>query len=190
MNLKLLIDWTIPEGLAEIYAESNSCVFVGKKDRVIDLAAALVILQNCASTKEYDGFERLGIMKIYHGGVVVGFSMPRKIEAKEKIKFKLKEDDTYHRIGPVYITKAHRGKGIMSKTIQEFQNIVGEMIWTCNELNDVSAKAALSGGLKYSHHIYVTENRQYLFNPFPNQVRVDLVYKSNNICHSEINHAQ
>ena len=178
MSLVLLIYWSIPNGLAEIYAESNSCVFVGKKDKVIDRTEALVILQSCAATKEYDGFERLGIMKIFHENVLVGFSMPRKIEAKEELKFKLKEDDTYHRIGPVYITKAHRGKGVMSETIREFQNIVGKMIWTCNELNDVSAKAALSGGLKYSHHIYVTENRQYLFNPFPNQVRVDLVYKS------------
>lgn len=178
MSLSLLIDWSTPNDLAEIYAESTDCEFVGNKDGVLTVEEATANLQRYASTKKYGNFERLGIMKIFHEGELVGFSMPRKIEAKENKIFKLEEDSTYHRIGTVYIAKAHRGKGIMTKAIKEFIKQYGNVLWVHNELNVASGKAAMAGGLKYSHSIHVAENREWTFNPNPNQIRVDKVYKS------------
>lgn len=178
MNLTLLIDWSIPTGLAEIYSESSDCEFVGNKEGALTVEEAYASLQKYVNTKTYGNFERLGIMKIFHNSVLVGFSMPRELKDKECNVFKLVEGITYYRIGTVYIAKAHRGKGIMSNVIKEFVKKYTNVIWTHNEQNILSRKAALSGGLKYSHDIYVGDNRTWTFSPNPNQIRVDIVYKS------------
>ena len=178
MTIELVIDFNIPEGLAELYAESSDCEYVGNKDGVLSVEEAATNLMRYAETKKYGAFERLGIMKIYKDDVLVGFSMPRDIKEKEHKVFLLPEDTQWYRIGTVYIGKAYRGKGIMSGAILKFKEMYPNLLWTCNETNTGSHKSALAGGLTLSHKVYVGKERYWEHQPFDGMIRTDLVFKS------------
>lgn len=178
MCVELVIDFTIPEGLSELYAESSDCQYVGSNDGAMDAETALTNLERYATTKKYGAFERIGIMKIYKDGVLVGFSLPRDIKEKEHKVFLLPENTQWYRIGTVYIGKAYRGRGIMRDAIKKFKELYPNLLWTCNETNIGSRMSALSGGLIMSHHIYVGENKYWEHKPFDGMIRTDLVFKS------------
>lgn len=178
MVLQLVIDFDIPKDLADIYAESSTCTYVGNKDGELSVAEAQLKLEQYAATKTYGAFERLGIMKIYVDAVLVGFSMPRVIKVKEHKVFMLEEEEVWYRIGTVYIAKAFRGQGIMRDTIREFKKIYPNLLWTCNEKNRASMYSAAAGGLVHSHNIYVGEDKYWEHQPFEGMIRTDLVFKS------------
>ena len=50
--------------------------------------------------------------------------------------------------------------------------------WACNELNTASKKAALNGGLKFSHKLYVKDTENWAFEPFEEMVRVTEIYST------------
>lgn len=178
VKVSLVIDFEIPEGLAEIYLESQSCPYVGDKEGPRDLQGANADLERYVNTNQYGNRPILGIMKIYHYGILVGFSFPRAIMEKEYKVFKLNGDKPFYRIGTIYISKAFRGLGIVKETIRQFKEIYPNMLWTCNSLNTASEATALSGGLEFSHHIYVRPERKWEFHPVEDQVRIDNVYKT------------
>ena len=178
MTVRLVIDFVIPEGLAELYAESSTCEFVGNKEGELTVAEAYAKLQLYAATKTYGAFERVGFMKIYKDGILVGFSMPREIKEKENKVFLLEEGSQWYRIGTVFVGRKHRNNGVMRDTIIEFARIFPNVLWTCNELNIPSRNSALSGRLHFSHKVYVGEERYWEHKPFEGVIRTDLVFKS------------
>lgn len=178
MTLRLIIDFEIPDRLVGLYAESSTCAYVGNKEGELSIEQAAANLQRYAETKTYGAFERIGFMKIYKGDTLVGFSMPREIKAKENAVFLLEEGSQWYRIGTVYIAKQYRRQGIMRETIKEFVKLYPNVLWTCNATNTASYNSALSGGLEYSHSVYVGENRYWEHQEHDNVIRVDCVFKS------------
>lgn len=171
------IDFGICPRLVELYADSTNCMFVGEADGPYDLAKAEEMLKKYASTKMYGSHERYGFMKIFYGTVLVGFSIPRAITPKEYRAMKLEEGIEYHRIGTVYIDPKYRGKGIMTAAIAEFRKTYPNIVWACNSLNAASKAAALSAGLKFSHHLYVGKTmEEWQFEPFEGQVKTVNIY--------------
>lgn len=178
VKVSLVIDFEIPEELPEIYLESQSCQFVGDKDGPVDLPGAMADLERYVRTSMFGNRPILGVMKIYYDDVLVGFSFPRVILEQEYKVFKLKGAKEYYRIGTIYIAKEYRGHGIVKETIRQFRQAYPNMLWTCNSLNTASEATALSGGLKFSHNIYVRPEKKWEFHPVEDQVRIDKVYKT------------
>lgn len=170
------IDFGICPRLVELYADSTHDMFVGEKDGPYDLAKAEEMLKKYAETKTYGNHLRDGFMKIFYGPVLVGFAIPRVIHPKEHKALKLDDNLTYYRVGTVYIDRAYRRKGIMSEVIKEFRKLHPNIVWACNEHNKASKAAALKGGLKFSHKLYVKDTENWAFEPFEGQVRVTEIY--------------
>mgnify|MGYP001761695790 CR=1 FL=1 len=177
-NVRIVIDFEITPELVGIYSRSTHCTFVGEKDGPYCLSRSAQELQRIATTKMYGNNERLGIMKIYHQDQLVGFALPRVLQVKEHKVFKLDEDQTYHRVGTVFIDHPHRGKGIIGQAIKLFKAIYPNLIWTCDEKNTSSQKAAVKGDLKFSHLIYFKSKTEWSFEPMLDHVRVSHVYVS------------
>lgn len=178
MNIRLAIDFDVTPELVKLYALSTHCPFVGEKDGPYDEERAASELKRIAETKKYGNCERLGIMKIFQGDTLVGFSLPRVILEKEHKVFKLDTTDTYHRVGTVFIDPEHRGKGIMKKAINAFIDLYPNVVWTCDEKNIASGNSAVSGGLKFSHLIYFKSREEWSFEPMEDHIRVSNVYVS------------
>ena len=172
------IDFGICPRLIKLYADSTNDMFVGEKDGPYDLAKAEEMLKKYAATKTYGNHLRDGFMKIFYGPVLVGFSIPRVIHPKEHKALKLDDSLTYYRVGTVYIDPKYRGKGIMADVIKEFRKSRTNVVWACNELNTASKKAALNGGLKFSHKLYVKDTENWAFEPFEEMVWVREIYST------------
>ena len=172
------IDFAICPRLVQLYADSTHDMFVGEKDGPYDLVKAEEMLKKYASTKMYGNHHRDGFMKIFYGSVLVGWAIPRVIHPKEHKALKLDDNLTYHRVGTVYIDPKFRGKGIMADVIKEFRKLHHNVVWACNELNKASKKAALNGGLKFSHKLYVKDTENWAFEPFEEMVRVTEIYST------------
>ena len=170
------IDFGICPRLIKLYADSTNDMFVGEKDGPYDLAKAEQMLNKYATTKVYGGHPRDGFMKIFYGPVLVGFSIPRVIQPKEHKALKLDPKLTYYRVGTVYIDKVYRGKGIMAEVIKEFRKLYPNVVWACNTLNKASKSAAMKGGLKFSHKLYVKDTENWSFEPFEEMVRITEIY--------------
>lgn len=175
-NLELVIDFEITPELVKLYAESTHCPFVGEKDGPYCEIRAGFELEEIARSKKYANFERLGIMKIFWEGKLVGFSLPRVILEREHEIFKLPPGCTYYRVGTVYIGHEHRGKGIMMWAIKKFVSIYSNVVWTCDEKNISSQKSAVRGGLKFSHLIFFKSRTEWSFEPLEECERVSHVY--------------
>ena len=166
------VDFGISPRLIKLYADSTHCEWVGEKDGPYDLAKAEEMLNKYASTGIYGNHKRDGFLKIFYGNALVGFAIPRAITKKEHPALKLDVSKDYYRIGTVYIDPAYRGKGIMRETIKNFLDLHPNMMWSCNALNKASHAAALSGGLKLSHCLYVKDTDTWAFEPFAEMVKV------------------
>ena len=66
----------------------------------------------------------------------------------------------------------------MADVIKEFRKLHHNVVWACNELNTASKKAALNGGLKFSHKLYVKDTENWAFEPFEEMVRVTEIYST------------
>ena len=64
----------------------------------------------------------------------------------------------------------------MASAIKEFRKLYPNVVWACNSLNKASRKAALKGGLKFSHTLYVKDTENWAFEPFEGMVRVTEIY--------------
>lgn len=177
-NIRLAIDFEITPELVKLYAESTHCPFVGEKDGPYCEIRAGFELEKIARSKKYANFERLGIMKIYQGDTLVGFSLPRVILEREHAIFKLPPDCTYYRVGTVYISHEYRGQGIMFFAIKQFVSMYSNVVWTCDNKNIASQKSAVRGGLKFSHLIYFRSRDDWSFEPIEDYARLSHVYSN------------
>ena len=172
------IDFAICPRLVQLYADSTHDMFVGEKDGPYDLVKAEERLKKYVSAKMDGSHNRDGFMKIFYGSVLVGWAVPRVVDPKEHKALKLDDNLTYHRLGTVYIDPKFRGKGIVADAIKEFRKLNPNVVWTCNELNTASKKAALNGGLKFSHKLYVKDTENWAFEPFEEMVWVAEIYST------------
>lgn len=177
-DIRLAIDFDITPELVKLYAESTHCPFVGEKDGPFCEIRAGFELEKIVKHKKFANFERLGIMKIYQGDTLVGFSLPRVVLEREHNIFKLLPNCTYHRVGTVYVGHAYRGQGIMFSALKQFITMYPNVVWTCDDKNIASQKSAVRGGLKFSHLIYFKSRDEWSFEPMEDHVRVSHVYSN------------
>lgn len=175
-DINLAIDFDVTDDLIELYSHSTGDEFVGEKDGPLDLEQAAAALNKIVLTGLYGKYPRLGIMKIYLGDKLVGFSMPRAVVKDEHEWFKLPTSLDYYRIGTVFIDPHYRCRGIMKAVIKQFIATYSYVVWTCDVNNTGSAKSALSAGLELKHLLYFNKEKKWFFEHNEDCVRTSLVY--------------
>lgn len=178
--ININIDFKITKRLIELFAESTACKFVGDPNNLRGEEWASEELEKVADTGIWHGFNRLGIMKISYADELVGWAMPRMITPQEYDKLLLPRGvSNIHRIGTIYITPEHRGKGIARTTMQMYTAIRPHQVWLADPENTGSQHTALSCGLKRTGQIYFGEDKSWKHEPFDG-------YKSSRIIYSLI----
>ncbi len=162
-DIKIQMDFEISPELVELYRQSTHSAFIGY-DTPLTLAEAAEKIHQYASTKHYGKFERIAIMKIWQGDVLVGFSLPRLILQREYEGFKIEDTgQDWYRTGTIYVTDSYRGKGIVAKAVHLLRQQYPNLIWGCKDENLSSKRAAEKAGFKYSHHVYFKADKQWSF---------------------------
>lgn len=157
--LKLEIDFNVTEELIELFAESTSDRFIGDPNNIRGTEWAKAELEKVESTGMWHGFRRHGIMKIKYNNVTIGWTMPRAIYPVEYDKLMLPRGvgDIY-RIGTIYVTPSHRGKGIAREVMRQYMETYPNQVWLADPDNTGSQKLATSCGLLYSGQIWFAED--------------------------------
>ncbi len=175
--IKIEIDFKITKRLIELFAESTACKFVGDPNNLRGEDWAREELERVADTKMWHGFQRLGIMKIYYGDELAGWAMPRIITPAEYDKLMLPpEVSDIHRIGTIYITPEHRGKGIARTAMQLYTHMRPHQVWLADPDNFGSQHTALSSGLKRTGQIYIGEDKSWKHEPFEGHISSRIIY--------------
>lgn len=162
-DLHLQLDFEIPSALIDVYSVSTESEFLGY-DTPLNREQAKKKLEEYASTKMYGGSERLAIMKIWKGDVLVGYSFPRKVKESERNGFKIPMDEVqWYRLGTIFVLPEYRGSRITTKVVEKFHSMYENLVWQCEEENTASFKSASLAGFNYSHHIYFEGENEWSF---------------------------
>lgn len=175
-KVEIVIDDTISKDLIDLYRESSTDEFVGDGNDNLTDKEIREILEIYKSTT-VGRLIRLGIMKIYFLGNIVGFSIPRPMAKREYPAHKI-TGGNWFRVGTVYIKKKYRGMGIMKEALRLFIDRFKNVMWSCNSENIASEKTALSVGMKYSHSIYLGENGKWDIKPFKDVRIIIKIFKT------------
>lgn len=177
-DINIKIDFTLTDDLIELYAHSTGDAFVGEPNGPLTFEQAAKELDRISTIGVYGKYPRLGIMKIYLGKQLVGFSFPRVVLKDEHVWFRLPNNIDYYRIGTVFIDPHYRGRGIMKTVIKQFIATYGYVVWTCDVNNTGSAKSALSAGLELKHYLYFNKEKNWFFEHNDDCIRSSLVYSN------------
>ena len=175
-KVKIVIDDTIPKDLIPLYRESIDDEFVGNGGMEMTDKEIKEELEIYKSTT-VDRLVRLGIMKIYFLGNLVGFSIPRPMAEREYPAHKI-TGGKWYRVGTVFISKKYRGLGIMKEALRLFIDRYKNVMWSCNSENIASEKTALSVGMEYSHSIYLGLNGKWDIKPFHGVKLIIKIFKT------------
>lgn len=175
-RVKIVIDDNIPTELLPLFREAEKDEFVGNGGGNMTDEEILDELKIFKST--YKGrMPRLGIMKIYFLGNLVGFSIPRALVEREFPAHKI-TDGKWYRVGTVFITEQRRGLGIMKEALRLFITRYKNVMWSCDEKNIASEKTALSVGMIYSHTIYLGKDGKWETEPFRGSLHAIKIFKT------------
>lgn len=148
--ITIKIDFNFDDDFVELFHKATLHEFTIVENGNLTLETARDVLIKTQRTKSFQGHERLGFLKIFKDGVLVGLSMPRVIAKREHKVWNLPNDKTYYRMGMIYIDEKYRGQGIAKKAAFEFQKDYNNILWTIDPANVASKKVAKAIGLK--HH--------------------------------------
>ena len=162
-QIKLQMDFEIPEDLIGVYQRSSTDLFIGY-DAPLSMTEAKKALERYQRTKLFGGVERLCIMKIYKGETLIGFSLPRIVKESEYKGMKIESGTDWYRLGTIFIDKPYRGKGVITEVVKLFQEIYPNICWQCEIANKVSFNSAIKAGFKFSHYLWFNnEGSQWSF---------------------------
>lgn len=177
--ISINIDFNTSDRLAQLFAESTSCQFIGNPDNVRDINWAKKELEDIVKTEEWHGFKRLGILKILHDGELIGWSMPRIINPQEYDKLLLPRGvENIYRIGTIYVTPEYRGKGATKEVMKQYMQMYPRQVWLADPMNISSQKSATAVGLRKTGEIYFGENKQWGHVPFYGYTHSRIIYST------------
>lgn len=179
--ISIKIDFDISDKLVQLMADSTACQFIGNPNNLRGIDWANKELETIVNTGEWHGFKRLGILKIFKSGELVGWSMPRIINPQEYDRLLLPHGvaDIY-RIGTIYISPEYRGQGISKQAMLLYMQLYPKQVWVAAETNIPSQSLAKSVGLTESGRLYIGEVKQWSHIPFDGYVSSNIIYSSTN----------
>lgn len=152
--INILIDDSISDELCQLYLDSRQDEFIGDKTTP-SLEEIRTKLSRFISTAEGE-IERLGILKVFKDDVLIGWSLPRKLLAKEGSYFDVDSANVaYYRLGTNYLKPEHRGQGYMTDVLKWFKAHYVNIVWECSPDNKPSGTVAIKAGLYFTHTVYV-----------------------------------
>ena len=153
--VEIKIDFDFDDAYAERFerAGKNQYTLVGGGTLALDDIKSL--LEEGKKTKIFQDKERLGFLKIYDDGELVGLSVPRVIDKREHAAWCLPLDKTYYRMGMIFIDEPYRGKGIAKDAAYLFKDQFKNLVWTIDPSNEASKKVADYIGLTHNTTLYI-----------------------------------
>lgn len=148
--ITIKIDFNFDDDFVELFHKASLNEFTIVNDGKLTLETARDVLVKCQETKKFQDHERLGFLKIYRNGILVGLSMPRVITKREHKVWNLPNDKTYYRMGMIFIDEQYRGQGIAKEAALLFKKDHDNILWTIDPENKSSKKVATFIGLR--HH--------------------------------------
>lgn len=176
-KVSFIVDDSVPKGLLDIYRESLSDEFVGSGKQNLTDEQILKDLEKFKTTSQ-GTLPRLGILKIFYLGILVGFSIPRQLIEREYPAFKITDSKKWYRVGTVYISLKYRKLGIMKEVLKLFILKYKNVMWSCNAKNIASEKSALSAGMTFSHYVYLGKEGKWSTEHFRGVVVTTKVFKT------------
>ena len=177
-EISIVIDFTVNDDLIRLIEEASTCPYCGINDSLEawDFNQARRMLSKVVETGKFAKYKRLGILKIYKGSTLVGFSFPRAVDLKEYEKFKLSVLKDYYRTGTIYVAKAYRRQGIAKIAVSQFKQQYKHILWTCRACNTSSKATATAVGLLFRHQLYFDDAGAWHFNEVKKTIAINHVY--------------
>lgn len=177
--VRLELNFDINDELVNLFKESTSDPFIGEVGGAKTHDWCLTELERIQTTQLYGGKPRLGFLKIIYDDQLVGFSLPCVIKSSEYPIFKIDPDDqnTWHRLGTIYVSNSFRRKGIVTKAISTFLQEYKYCIWVCDIRNEASKRSAFAGGFDFSHKLWHRVKGESSLTKLDECERISLVFK-------------
>lgn len=169
MSVDIRIDFEVTDDLIKLVQQASTCPYLNLFSHTdgVSFDKARLFVEKIASTKKFAKYKRMGFLKIYAQGVLVGFSLPRQICVTEYESLRLPIVRDYYRVGSIFIAQEHRGHQYAAKATMGFKQTYKRLIWACDSTNISSQKTALNAGLKLSHTLYFNQAKAWSFDPPP-----------------------
>jgi hypothetical protein len=155
MEVQIKFTYSFSDELLYVFKEFSKCKYV---NRYSDCSGSKQELMTVLFERKQDS-TRMPIMEIFYNGELVGLSFPKKrFTQEEQDDFGI--DDTYHKIGAIYILPEFRNKGIAYVACKQFISVYPNICWHVDENNSMSVRLAEKLKLEYSH-LLVKPNVNY-----------------------------
>lgn len=148
--MEIRLDFEYDEDVVDLYHQSIHHEFTNEftaNPRTLSKEQVENRLFEVCKSKNKNGFDLHGILKVYVDNKLAAISFPRKILANEYDKFGLKAINEYHRLSGIFIHEDFRGQGLVGKIAQWFIEKYKYILWTAHTTNYSSIKAAQKLGL-------------------------------------------
>lgn len=159
--MEIALDFNYDEDVVKLYHQSINFEFTAEfihEPRQLSMEQVRTRLYEISKSKQKNGFDLHGILKVYVDGKLAAISFPRKINADEYTKFGLKAINEYHRLSGIFVNGDFRGKGLVLKIAEWFISKFKFILWTCHTDNFASIKSAQRAGLTEIMERDVTNN--------------------------------
>ena len=148
--MEIKLDFEYDEEVVDLYHQCINFEFTTEfvnNPRTLNREQVKNRLYEISKSKQKNGFELHGILKVYVDGVLAAISFPRQILPAEYDKFSLKAINEYHRLSGIFVHPDFRGQGLVVKVIKWFIEKYKFILWTAHTTNYASIKAAQKAGL-------------------------------------------
>lgn len=164
--IEIEIDWEVTEPFVKLMYEACKHPYTLYNEGKCTLEEIRAVLDKAADTHMFHNYKRIGFLKIYFNGDLVGLSMPREILEVEHKAWTPATDNTYYRMGMIYLDEDYRGLGIGKEASLKFKEWFNYMIWTCDPANEASKLLAKNLGLSYRNNIYYDADKNWSHNEY------------------------
>ena len=165
--MEIVLDFNYNEETIDLYHQSINHEFTtefSQDPRVLDRDQVANRLMEVSKSKQKNGFELHGILKVFVDGRLAAISFPRQILSKEYDSFGLNPMNQYHRLSGIFVHPDFRGQGLANKIIEWFKAKFKFILWTAHTSNHSSIKAARKANLvEIKERTVFNKNDEVLF---------------------------
>lgn len=143
--MEIVLDFEYNEDVVELYSDALENEFTAEtraSGTTFTIDQVRNRLHECQKSKQKNGYELEGILKVYVDNKLAAISFPRRVLSSEYDKYSLNPLNNYYRLSGIFVSPDFRGQGISQQIIQWFIDKFKFILWTADSNNYSSIKAA------------------------------------------------